>query len=235
MDIEAANKNLLQGIADSGRCQGCPLAGKTRVGMDASGDTAGERPILFIGLNPGREEAENGLPFVGKAGRFLRQCMADAGYGEKPGWAMINSILCSTSNESAIPHVETCQRYCHANVGAYVKMLRPKIIVPCGNGASALFGLASGITANAKRSFISRGPAGKASPVLVLPLVHPSSLIRNGGKSAPGYGDFMKRLREIMEAAATFDPAAPASIPAGCVTLFGQNRAQDSQTHKTAQ
>ncbi|MBD5553093.1 MAG: hypothetical protein HDQ44_02015 [Desulfovibrio sp.] len=235
MDIAATNKNILRSIADSGRCRGCPLAGKTRVGMDASGNEPGERPILFIGLNPGREEAEKGLPFVGKAGRFLRQCMADAGYGENPGWAMINSILCSTSNESAIPNVEACQKHCHANVAAYVIMLRPKIIAPCGNGASAIFGLGSGITANAKRSFISRGPAGKASPVLVLPLVHPSSLIRNGGKSAPGYADFMKRLREILEAATTFDPAEPDSIPAGCATLFGQHRAQDSHAHKTAQ
>lgn len=206
MDINDFNKTLLAQAAASGHCASCALCGRTRVGMDASGNTAGSRPILFIGLNPGREEAQRGLPFVGLAGRFLRECMAETGYGTDIGWAMINSILCSTSNEKAIPDIAACQRHCHENVGAYVKMIRPRVIVPCGNGASALFGLASGIMANSRQTFVSKGPKGRAKPVAVLPLVHPSSLIRNGGRSAPTYGQFIKRLEEIAQVARIFDP-----------------------------
>lgn len=145
---------------------------------------------------------------MGKAGRFLRECMAETGYGQDTGWAMINSILCSTSNEKEIPDISACQRHCHENVGNYARAIRPQVIVPCGNGASSLFGLTSGIMTNAKLAFVSKGPKGTARPVAVLPLVHPSSLIRNGGKSAPAYGQFMRRLEEIAHVAKTFDPDA---------------------------
>lgn len=209
MDINDFNKTMLAQAVASGRCASCPLFGRIRVGMDASGNTAGHRPVLFIGLNPGQEEAQRGLPFVGMAGRFLRECMAETGFGQDIGWAMINSILCSTSNEKAIPDIAACQRHCHGNVGAYVKMIRPRVIVPCGNGASALFGLGSGIMTNSRQTFVSKGPKGKAKPVAVLPLVHPSSLIRNGGKSAPAYCQFMKRLDEIAQMAGIFDPDVP--------------------------
>lgn len=206
MDIRDHNKRMLTEIAASGRCAGCPLSGSARVGMDASEGEAGHRTILIIGLNPGREEAALGLPFVGRAGRFLRECMARIGFEEAGGWAIINSILCSTNNESAIPDVTRCQRYCHANVAEYARMIRPKVMVPCGNGACGIFGLAGGITRNAKRAFVSRGPSGKATPTAVLPIIHPSSLIRNGGKSAPGYDEYMKRLDEIRQVASRFDP-----------------------------
>lgn len=208
MDIDDYNRIMLEKAATSAGCADCPLSGSARVGMDASGAMAGQRPILFMGLNPGREEAQRGLPFVGMAGRFLRGCMAETGYGQEVGWAMLNSILCSTSNEKAIPNVAICQRHCHQNVAAYAQMIRPRVIVPCGNGASALFGLGSGIMTNSKLAFVSRGRTGKARPVAVLPLIHPSSLIRNGGKSAPAYSQFMQRLEEILRVARIFDPDA---------------------------
>lgn len=220
MDIAEFNKSRLREIASSGRCQGCPLLGRTRVGMDSLDNEAGESAILFMGLNPGREEALRGLPFVGKAGRFLRQCMSEAGY-EGTGWAMLNSILCSTNNESEIPDVEACQRRCRENTGGYVRIIKPRVIAPCGNGASALFGLGRGITANARLLFVSRGRTGKARPTVILPIVHPSSLIRNGGKLAPGYGDFISRLRQILKVARVFDPYAPGFNLGSHQMLFG--------------
>lgn len=188
--------------------------------MDSRDKEAGESAILFMGLNPGREEAERGLPFVGRAGRFLRQCMGEAGF-EEAGWAMLNSILCSTNNESEIPNVEDCQRRCRENTGGYARIIKPRVIAPCGNGASALFGLDKGITANAKLLFVSRGRTGKARPTAILPIVHPSSLIRNGGKSAPGYKDFISRLRQIIMVAKTFNPDAPGFNLGSYHTLFG--------------
>lgn len=160
---------------------------------------------MFMGLNPGREEALRGLPFVGKSGRFLRRCMDAAGIDS---WAIVNSILCSTNNEREIPDPQLCRSLCRPNVAIFVRAIMPKVIVPCGNGAGAVFGLEKGITGNARKVFISRGPAGRAIPTLVMPLVHPSSLIRNGGTSAAAYPDFMDRLKSILEISQKFDPEA---------------------------
>lgn len=209
MEPRSFNERMLAEITASGRCDPCPLNGRVKVGMDDSGGVADERPILFLGLNPGREEAIQGLPFVGKSGRFLRECLRETGIGEDAGWAMVNSILCSTRNESEIPDVGRCQGYCRPNVGAFVKIIKPKVIAPCGNGAANLFGLGSGITVNSRLVFVSRGRSGKATPTAVLPITHPSSLIRNGGRSSPAFGAFIDRLREILKVAKIFDPAAP--------------------------
>lgn len=187
--------------------------------MDAYDGEAGQCAILFMGLNPGREEAMQGLPFVGKSGRFLRECLAQAGIER---WAMLNSILCATSNESEIPDLASCQRHCRPNVASFVRVIQPVVIAPCGNGAASLFGLGSGITANSRQTFISKGRSGKAAPTVVLPIFHPSSLIRNGGKSSPGYGAFMERLAEIRQIAQKFDPGAPGYNLGSYRMLFGQ-------------
>lgn len=219
MDVKSFNQGMITRIAASGNCAGCPLLGRKRVGMDASDGQAGPCAILFLGLNPGREEALQGLPFVGKSGRFLRECLAAAGIGS---WAMLNSILCATANESEIPDLASCQSHCRKNVAACVKVITPKVIVPCGNGAGNLFGLGRGITTNSKLVFVSRGRSGNANPTAVLPLVHPSSLIRNGGKSSPGYMAFMERLTQIRKIAETFDPQAPDYNLGKYQMLFGQ-------------
>lgn len=201
MRIDEFNRETLADLS----CDGCPL-GTTRVGMDSADGEAGPCRILFMGLNPGRDEARVGRPFVGKSGMFLREAMKEAGIIS--GWAIVNSILCSTANESEIPDVSLCREHCRKNVARFFLTVRPSVVVPCGNGAAGLFGLGSGITANAKKVFVSRGPSGKAAPVLVMPILHPSGIIRNGGRSAPAWPGFLERLKDIATFAERFDPKA---------------------------
>lgn len=205
MTVEEYNRETLDRIEQSDACAGCPLDGHVRVGMDSATGEAGQTDILFMGLNPGRDEAREGLPFVGKSGTFLRECMEKAGIRD---FAIVNSILCSTGNESEIPDAERCRAFCRQNVAIFVTKVAPKVIVPCGNGASALFGLPSGITGNAAKVFVSTGRTGKARPTLVTPILHPSSLIRGGGVSSPNYQRYMERLSRIRALAEAFDPHA---------------------------
>lgn len=177
-------------------CAGCPMFGRGAfVGMETSDDNP-EKTLLFLGLNPGAEEAREKRPFIGRAGRFLRSSLARA---EISQWAMVNSILCSTNNEREIPGLPACHAVCKNNVASIIRTIRPKVIVPCGNGASAVFDMPTGITANAERIFISKGRAGKASATVVMPMLHPSALIRDSGENSSKYVKFIQRLRQIRE------------------------------------
>ena len=53
-------------------CKTCPLYGKQVVVYDTL-YTKGECDALFIGINPGKEEAKQNKPFVGRSGQILRK------------------------------------------------------------------------------------------------------------------------------------------------------------------
>lgn len=57
-------------------CARCPLNGRKQV-IDPINKTA---TVLVIGEAPGKEEEEQGLRFVGKSGRMLRDCLEQAGF-----------------------------------------------------------------------------------------------------------------------------------------------------------
>lgn len=191
MDIAQYNRQL----AATRVCENCPMAGKgTFVGADSSSGLVEQREVLFLGLNPGTEEARIGLPFVGPSGQFLRSQLQKANI---PSWAMANSLLCSSPNESAIIKADAAREACHRNLAGIYLAFRPQLIVPCGNGAWSLFKVGMAITAATENCFISTGPSGKSKPVLVLPIFHPSALIRSGGENSAKYPQFLERLQYI--------------------------------------
>lgn len=186
-------------------CGDCPMYGKPFVGIDTFDGFVQPVNIMFIGLNPGREEAEEGLPFVGKAGRFLRQTIAAVGL---TSWMMANSILCSTPNEAAIVDADKARRCCRANLAMIFRDFAPRLIVPLGNGAWSIFATGIPISKAQTMAFASRGRSGEAPEILVLPLTHPSALIRNGGNNSRQYPQFYERLVYIGKVAQNQDPLA---------------------------
>lgn len=177
------------------KCADCPMSGRgVFVGGDTATGLATPQQILFLGLNPGVEEARQGLPFVGPSGRFLRLQLQKTGI---TSWGMANSLLCSSRNEHEIVAADKARACCHDNLAQIFLMLQPRLIVPCGNGAWSLFRARLPITAAAGQIFLSRGPSAQAAPVLVLPILHPSALIRSGGEASAKFPAFFARLKEI--------------------------------------
>lgn len=192
-------------------CAGCPMLGHgTFVGADSANHEPEQQTILFLGLNPGIEEARQGLPFVGPSGRFLRAQLEKA---EIDSWAMANSLLCSSHNESTIIKPDESRAACHGNVARIFRTFQPGIIVPCGNGAWSIFRVNMPITLAAENYFVSTGPTGKSQPVLVMPILHPSALIRAGGEKSANYGKYLLRLQNLGRLAnMTLEQGANAAI-----------------------
>lgn len=195
LDIASYNARL-----DATRvCAHCPMRGHgTFVGADSANDRAAPQTVLLLGLNPGNEEARIGRPFVGPSGQFLRQQLQKVGI---ESWCMANSLLCSSSNESAIVQADGARASCRRNLAVIFLTFKPLLIAPCGNGALSLFKTGMNITPATQNVFVSRGPAGKSAPVLVLPIFHPSALIRSGSENSAKYPQFLQRLQKISELA----------------------------------
>ena len=58
-------------------CRGCSLA-NTRTNV-VFGDGATDAEILFVGEGPGQYEDEQGVPFVGPAGKLLDDMLCESG------------------------------------------------------------------------------------------------------------------------------------------------------------
>jgi uracil-DNA glycosylase len=60
----------------------CKVCQKGKVGKPVPGEGNPDADIVFLGEAPGKTEAATGRPFVGRAGKLLRQLIADVGLSE---------------------------------------------------------------------------------------------------------------------------------------------------------
>jgi len=147
-------------------CKGCELFGKPTVIMDTNVLDAEEVDIAFIGLNPGTEEVEIGKPFVGKAGKILREQMALLPNNIK--WVIYNVILCHTRNESEIKQPDDVKARCRPLVEIIMQTFPAKVYVPMGAKAFDWFGLKGTVGSLAGKVFTNNN-------ITIVPIIHPSS------------------------------------------------------------
>jgi DNA polymerase len=89
--------------------------------------------IMVIGRNPGKEEDEQGLPFVGKSGKFLNEYLKECGIEREQCW-ITNTIKCHTSKNRApdIIEIRTCaDKY----LAKEIAIFEPKLIFILGSDA----------------------------------------------------------------------------------------------------
>ena len=171
-------------------CQDCPAKGLTRVVADSMPEIFEDRiDVLFIGVNPGAQEAVQGIPFCGPAGQLLRRVAKR----ELPGRALAftNVMLCSTGNEQAIPQAEACFKCCRENLRAVCRFFRPRIYVPCGNNAMHETGIEGSISRNQGKIFRKGGS-------VLIPCLHPSAILR-GFASEKALAETMGAVRRALE------------------------------------
>ena len=156
--------DLERRIADCNACRLCE--GRTRT-VPGNGDPEAE--LMFIGEGPGYYEDQQGLPFVGRAGQLLEECLRRIGL-ERRSVFVTNVVKCRPpNNRDPMPdEIEACEVYLHEQLYG----IRPKLIVTLGRFATQYFlpGAAMGRT---------RGTVIEAPPWRVLPVYHPAAALRN--------------------------------------------------------
>jgi len=184
----------LDAIAEEIRnCRKCPLHKNRKNAVPGEGNKSAE--IMLIGEAPGRNEDEQGRPFVGAAGMFLNELLSIAGLSREEVF-ITNVVKCRPpgNRDPAQEEIEACSPYLNRQIAA----IRPKTIITLGrHSTSYIFRLAG----REFRSIMAvRGEFVRASilglDVRVMPTLHPAASLYNPAMRKFLIEDFSKLRKE---------------------------------------
>lgn len=147
-DVQNFANTCVQFTTNRQECRSCELSGKKKVILDTNLPKPGPVDITFIGLNPGKEEAEKGIPFIGGAGQIFRDYLDR--FLEKFNFTYLitNCILCSTPNEKDINRPSAVVKKCREVTNLIHQYFPAKLTVVMGDKAMKSVGIKGTITKN---------------------------------------------------------------------------------------
>jgi uracil-DNA glycosylase len=198
-------------------CVRCPELAATRKSVVFGAGNA-DAELMFVGEAPGASEDEQGVPFVGRAGKLLEKLLGEIGL-ERSEVFIGNVLMCRPpGNRDPLPgEIENCQEYLFRKV----ELIRPSVICTLGNFSTKLLrGDPTGITRlHGQPEVLTLGTRA----VRLYPIYHPAAALYTPRMLDTLREDF-GRLPELLalgappqpafeEPAAIVEPAAPAVGP----------------------
>jgi uracil-DNA glycosylase len=179
---------------DASGCTRCRLAaGRTQVVFGAGHPDA---DLVFVGEAPGFHEDQQGVPFVGQAGKLLDRLLVGIGLARSDVY-IANVIKCRPpGNRDPQPdEIEACEGYLFRQLG----LIRPKVVATLGNFATKLLsGKPHGITrVHGQEQEVTLG----GLRVVLYPLYHPAAALYTPAMLKVLESDFA-RLPELLGCAA---------------------------------
>jgi DNA polymerase len=115
-------------------CTRCPELASTRTQV-VFGSGNADADLMFVGEAPGAREDEQGIPFVGAAGKLLGELLADVGLTRDDVF-VANVLKCRPpGNRDPLPaEIENCSDY----LMRQVELIEPRVICTLGNFATKL-------------------------------------------------------------------------------------------------
>lgn len=180
--------DLLAGIAaEIHNCRACPLHA-TR-GNAVPGEGPPDANVVFIGEAPGRDEDQQGRPFVGRSGQLLRRTIVELGWREDE--VFIGNVLKCRPPDNRDPQPDEV-RACRQYLMAQLALMRPRIIVTLGRHSLNLL-----IDPKLRISRI-HGQHLVKDGQLFLPTYHPSMILRNA-RLLPEWKLDLAKARKLAE------------------------------------
>lgn len=151
--------------------------------------------IVFIGEAPGKNEDEQGLPFVGAAGKFLNEMLSQAGM--ERGDVYITNIVKYRPPNNRDPLPEEKKAF-WPYLLKQLQIIQPKVVITLGRHSMEYFipdGRISAIHGQAKR--IQFGD----DKLVIVPLYHPAAALYNGSLRQTLIDDFLNvpKVIELMK------------------------------------
>ena len=171
-------------------CQACTLPHSRKNGVPGEGSPQAE--IMFIGEGPGFHENELGRPFVGPAGKFLDELLAEAGYVREQVF-IANVVKCRPpGNRDPLPdELSACSRY----LDRQIEVINPCVIVTLGRISMGKF------LPNARISEVHGKPTW-VQDRLVVPMYHPAAALHQPSLKPVIIADFRVLPKAIANARA---------------------------------
>jgi DNA polymerase len=151
-------------------CEKCALAqGRTQVVFGSGNPDA---DLVFVGEAPGFHEDQQGVPFVGQAGKLLDKLLGGIGLTRADVF-VANVLKCRPpGNRDPLPEEIAA---CEPHLFRQIELLEPKLVATLGNFATKLLsGKPTGITrVHGHAQEVTLG----ARTVLLYPLYHPAAAL----------------------------------------------------------
>ena len=126
--------------------------------------------VVIVGECPGREEVEQGMPFVGKAGKLLRNVINKLGF--RRNTTLITNVMpCRPLNNQFPSDVELVKKCAQTWLAQELSLLQPQALILLGNQPLKFLLGQVGITSK-------RGTWMKLESIRVMPTYHPSYVLR---------------------------------------------------------
>ena len=166
----------------------CPELAKTAKQL-VFGDGNPAASIVFIGEAPGKNEDEQGIPFVGAAGKFLNEMLAGIGL-QREDIYITNIVKYRPPNNrdplpdekaAFLPYLQT-----------QLEIIQPAVVVTLGRHSMNCFLpdlQISKIHGQPKRIRV-QFTDGNVTPLVIMPLFHPAAALYNGGLRQTLLDDF---------------------------------------------
>lgn len=188
-------------------CVRCPQLAETRTTVVFGAGNA-NADLMFVGEAPGRNEDEQGVPFVGQAGKLLEKLLGEIGL-ERGDVFIANTLKCRPpGNRDPQPtELQNCSSY----LLSQIELIEPKVICTLGNFATKLLrDDPTGITR------VHGQPEVKVlgtRAVTLFPIFHPAAALYTPSNVELLREDFAK-LPALLEAPAPEQPApGPEPVP----------------------
>ncbi len=150
-------------------CTKCALSENRKQVVFGTGPDSAQ--AMFVGEAPGKNEDQEGEPFVGRAGKFMNRCLQDLDIDRSQIY-ITNIVKCRPpeNRDPASEEMDACEPYLRKQV----RLVDPDVIVSMGSVASKR------LTRSSKRISQMRGQWFRyEDQTPVMPTFHPAYLLRN--------------------------------------------------------
>jgi DNA polymerase len=176
---------------------GCALKRTARNTVFARGNP--EASIMIVGEAPGRDEDEQGKPFVGRSGQLLDRMIRASGLDPETD-VYISNILNWRPAGNRTPSTEEIA-ICLPLIERHIALAKPKVLVFAGGvSAQALLRAATGIMKLRGRWAEYRFKDADGEPgehIPAMPLFHPAFLLRRPQEKARAWRDWLEVVKKV--------------------------------------
>ncbi len=188
----------------------CPLCRLSESRNHAvPGDGSPNAAIMLVGEAPGFHENEQGLPFVGAAGRFLEQLLASINLSRDQVF-ITNIVKCRPpdNRDPQKDEIEACSGYLERQI----ELVAPKLIVTLGRFSMQL--AYTGVTISKVH-----GQPKRVGDVVYVPMFHPAAALHQARYRSLIEQDFAK-IPEILSGLQSAGNGSGGETPPEQLSLF---------------
>ena len=185
--MAAAAESIAELRAAVDKFDGCALKGTAR--QTVFSDGVDNAPVLIIGEAPGKDEDEQGKPFVGRSGQLLDRMLAQIGLSRKENVLISNTIYWRPPGNRDPTQGEIVA--CLPFVERLIELSAPRLLILTGKAAAHTVLKREDGVMKLRGRRLSYTREGLAHPINAMVMLHPAYLLRQPQQKRLAWADLL--------------------------------------------